>query len=761
MSALTQVDVERAVGSLLGAAVGDALGWPQEVRGGLVGGQKARDRCEPKPEFVAWTRSAGHYSRRYSDRVEAGEYSDDTQLLLAVARSCLVGHDWYEHLVAAELPTWPLYQRGGGGAVLAATNSWADAVPPWTHDSARRAKVADRYAGAGANGVAMRIAPHAIRARADGELFHRVLQDGLTTHGHPRALVGALVYASALRAAFQASGPLSFGELLDAARAGLIPPDAALDAIPPQWLGELAMKQFADTWEQTNQETEELLTIADASIRRGAMSNAEATLESLGCTDPKINGAGTVSAVGALYLASRFAARPMDGLLTAAFLRRGDTDTLASMTGALLGAVHGKDWLGALAPAVQDSDYITAIATALVEYPDRSAGDSPVGDGSEFRRHREQWRQDAPEIRVGSRGVFPDGRRYHATGVDMRTDVDIKRIRLRLEDGQTVLSDIREVRSTPQEPADRDINLVTRFPDTSYQVKDFSPPSGESGVVTALTNSLRETTAFYARLLGREIPIHGNEAVVTEWLHLRQAARELRPGEASSVAVTLHVMTPPSARKDIVVEGYDRETGTMTVRDPDGRSVRIRPGSVVGEQSQSRPTASDRPIATSKESEIPLHIFGDLTDEFYAGVGRAGTLSSMLEDRMRALIQAMEDEPQTSHAGQGASALVTMARKRAPSLGDAWREFDEFATRADSVLRLRNDLVHNLWQPKSGGYFFGHRIDQRTGERRSTTLSIDDVRHEVAELLSLNEEWNHWYMLAGSSQVDAEPPAHK
>ncbi len=40
------------------------------------------------------------------------------------------------------------------------------------------------------------------------------------------------------------------------------------------------------------------------------MSNPETTLEHLGCTDPKINGAGTVCATAAIYLASRFAARP-------------------------------------------------------------------------------------------------------------------------------------------------------------------------------------------------------------------------------------------------------------------------------------------------------------------------------------------------------------------------------------------------------------------------------------------------------------------
>lgn len=48
----------------------------------------------------------------------------------------------------------------------------------------------------------------------------------------------------------------------------------------------------------------------------------------------------------------------MTGFLKSAFLRSGDTDTLASMVGSILGALHGGDWLGDLGRRVQDRDYI-------------------------------------------------------------------------------------------------------------------------------------------------------------------------------------------------------------------------------------------------------------------------------------------------------------------------------------------------------------------------------------------------------------------
>src|SRR5258707_1183966 len=98
MNGTTNATAQTARGIFIGAAVGDALGWPQEVRGGLIGGQKDRARSPPRPEFRNWNRHAGHYSGRYLDPVGGGEYSDDTQLLLATARSCLAGERWWNRL---------------------------------------------------------------------------------------------------------------------------------------------------------------------------------------------------------------------------------------------------------------------------------------------------------------------------------------------------------------------------------------------------------------------------------------------------------------------------------------------------------------------------------------------------------------------------------------------------------------------------------------------------------------------------------------
>lgn len=103
---------ERARGAFVAAAVGDALGWPMEDRGNRVGGTA---KVKPMPRMVPWVRREGGRYAPHEQPIPAGGYSDDTQLLLAVARSRLRGDDWYRHLVEAELPVWLLYERGEEG----------------------------------------------------------------------------------------------------------------------------------------------------------------------------------------------------------------------------------------------------------------------------------------------------------------------------------------------------------------------------------------------------------------------------------------------------------------------------------------------------------------------------------------------------------------------------------------------------------------------------------------------------------------------
>ena len=103
------VPLTKAEGAFLAFAAGDALGWPQEmprrVRGGATAGS-------PSVEFRTWTRRNGGRFRPYDEVIQAGEYSDDTQLTLAVGRSRTNhGVDWWKAFMRVELPRWMLYER--------------------------------------------------------------------------------------------------------------------------------------------------------------------------------------------------------------------------------------------------------------------------------------------------------------------------------------------------------------------------------------------------------------------------------------------------------------------------------------------------------------------------------------------------------------------------------------------------------------------------------------------------------------------------
>ena len=127
----------------------------------------------------------------------------------------------------------------------------------------------------------------------------------------------------------------------------------------------------------------------------------------MGALNPKTNGSGTITAAASLFLASRYAASPLQGMLVAATTLGADTDTLASMAGTILGAIHGEEWLGHFASTVQDAGYIRRISTSLVaEVSVPDAG--PVPKVS--KRKSNDFTNLLKSLNVGASIRFPDGR---------------------------------------------------------------------------------------------------------------------------------------------------------------------------------------------------------------------------------------------------------------------------------------------------------------------------------------------------------------
>lgn len=355
----------RARGGFLALAAGDALGWPQEVPRRV---RAPRSLPEPQVEFTSWTRRGGTRFRPYDEEIGSGEYSDDTQLALAVARSrARHGEAWWEALTRTELPLWMLYERGGGGATRRAARAWAAGRPPW--ESGGAGEIA-RYFRAGGNGAAMRVLPHAVfRAEAAADRVARdAVHDGSATHGHPRALVGAAAYACAAWYLVRQRDTLRYGELLEALLDGVSSwarfPDP--EAERASWTDAVleSVPDYEDSWGRVVVETRKLLEAARAGVRQGPLADDRTVMDTLGCFGPE-KGSGTISAAAAVYLASRYAANPRGGILRAAFTRPADTDTLAAMAGGLLGCLAGLDRLPGPWRSVQDADYLCRLASRL------------------------------------------------------------------------------------------------------------------------------------------------------------------------------------------------------------------------------------------------------------------------------------------------------------------------------------------------------------------------------------------------------------
>ncbi len=358
MSGIPLLD-EKCIGAFVASAIGDALGWPNEFRA-----SNTNKKGTQMSNFVEWQRRSGGRYWNHIETILAGEYSDDTQMNLAVARSLLSGKLWSNHFISYELPFWLEYERGGGSAMLRAANSWKNKIEPWKNKNIKS------YFDAGGNGVAMRVLPHVIfhiRLLSFEFIADEVITDAILTHGHPRAIVGALCYAYALYYLIRKQTTLSFGELVTAVSSAKSEWGRFPTVLPDDWLNTANKEvDYRDLWDSTVEATVRSLEISSKALGKGALDSEAKTLLELGCFDKKVNGAGDIAAVAAIYLASKYANNPILGIKSAANALGSDTDTIASMTGGLLGTICGMEWIPAEWRRVQDYDCLVRIAGFLL-----------------------------------------------------------------------------------------------------------------------------------------------------------------------------------------------------------------------------------------------------------------------------------------------------------------------------------------------------------------------------------------------------------
>jgi ADP-ribosylglycohydrolase/catechol 2,3-dioxygenase-like lactoylglutathione lyase family enzyme len=536
---------ERAVGALLASAAGDALGWPTEPRGNKVGGTV---NIEPDLQFIAWDRREGGRYAPFVRHVAAGAYSDDTQLTLAVARSLLRGDAWWQHFTQLELPVWTLYELGGGGAVTRAAKHWERGRAPWSDELKLQDR--QRYFSAGGNGAVMRVAPHAIAAVGDptfSAAAARIVGDGVTTHGHPRALLGALVIGYTTWRALRWHGRVHYGELIeealrDQAAWSQLP---RIDAYAPGWResADGLDGDYSELWGRTAEEMLGLLYSAGESIQKGSLARDSEVLEELGAYGSE-GSSGTRTAAVAIYLTSRYAAQPTAGLLSAAFARNTDTDTIAAITGALLGALAGPDWLDSLRRDLQDADYIERLATALAEHRDLTS-DAEVGAVGIRQRvlRKLESNGDSPTFAI-TLPVFGEARVARAEEHATKSAHAIRTWWLSTDEGQNIA--ITKIRKLPA-----GVRMGEASPETK-PLKAVSPvqperPGSDFAWTAVLVSDLERATSFYRDLLELRL-VRATESFVRfgqNFVVQKAAAEDL-------LATTPSVRDHPFAAKGLV-----------------------------------------------------------------------------------------------------------------------------------------------------------------------------------------------------------------
>ncbi|GAF80914.1 unnamed protein product, partial [marine sediment metagenome] len=190
------IDAERFHGAMVFSAIGDALGWPTEFL-------REKYHIEPQfplpiRDFVSWKKLVGGKWWGYKDYIGPGEYSDDTQLSLAIAR-CISSTGEFEpqRFAYTELPLWLHYQRGGGRSIKLAARSLLRTSSSWEHNFYKQGKL--EYRRAGANGSAMRNLPIALAsAGIEEKIVKYSFINALITHGHPRAILGTILFGLAV-----------------------------------------------------------------------------------------------------------------------------------------------------------------------------------------------------------------------------------------------------------------------------------------------------------------------------------------------------------------------------------------------------------------------------------------------------------------------------------------------------------------------------------------------------------------------------------
>jgi ADP-ribosylglycohydrolase len=302
------IDRDKIAGALYGVALGDAMG---------------RDT-----EFIytlkeIWKRY-GKYG--HMQLPHPAKFTDDTQMTLAVARALKTARGLtpqeLSRTTRTEFIRWArVDERRAPGRTCMMAVAKLERGLRWQDATIIKSK------GCGAN---MRVAPAAFIADYDTAVGYSQLQAALT-HGHPTGIAAAELTALAMRWAAQEVPLRELPNML------LRHAASRVESYETEWLGKLRTRQ----WYRHKLD-----------MRLGWVENAQALRKvknalNSGTTpaDPcDVGGEGWIAEEAlatALYCAVRYGYDAVEAISMAA-RTKGDSDSIASITGGILGAAYGE-----------------------------------------------------------------------------------------------------------------------------------------------------------------------------------------------------------------------------------------------------------------------------------------------------------------------------------------------------------------------------------------------------------------------------------
>ncbi len=326
--------------SALWAAYGDALGWISELTDSA--GLLRRTGGVALKEPVAWKRRIGGRSG-VTVRLPRGCYSDDTQLRLATGRAIRSDGFDVEAFAKVELPVWLSYGLGGGRSTSAAATHLGKRSSAWWSNTFKG------WTKSGGNGAAMRVQPHVWAARTPEEpesYLPDVVRNAVCTHSHPTGLMGAVVHAQCVAHALTTGrfpSPDDVSAAIEVARR--VPVMIEGDAELGYWrtVFEREAGDFERAWADGLDEARDGLKFMGG--LNAGLSGGEryrSMVDGMKLRDPSRRGSGLLTALAATGL-TWCETRPAEALRIAANVISTDTDTIATMAGAILGAVAEAD----------------------------------------------------------------------------------------------------------------------------------------------------------------------------------------------------------------------------------------------------------------------------------------------------------------------------------------------------------------------------------------------------------------------------------